>query len=384
MSRINPFKPSEEEIIRTSIPNRLYSHEFEAGRFFQVVHEDENGATIQFAPRTMLKVIYIKDQEDIEGFEIIKLVNETEKERVKLSKFNFAQLKEFLRFISEIDLKGITARRLKILDDQELDADSIRSVKTLLSKEGGADLVETLINEGIISSKDIVNTSFKKRGLQIFKNLKDNSEYWKTYADENGLKKHSEEKVWQYFFEKNQWIFGYGLDYRFQEILQREVHLSDSELDGSNTVIGDYLLGDKFFTTFIELKKPSTPLFGNEKNRSNSWRLSNELIDSVSQILEHKASGLIRMDNPQYINGEPLKQKAYDSKVILIIGDWSELDKSGSTQEINIKKKTFELFRRDSRNIEILTFDELFERACYIAEGKKEPDFIIEEDDLPF
>lgn len=186
MSRINPFKPSEEEIIRTSIPNRLYSHEFEAGRFFQVVHEDENGATIRFAPRTMLKVIYIKDQEDIEGFEIIKLVNETEKERVKLSKFNFAQLKEFLRFISEIDLKGITARRLKILDDQELDADSIRSVKTLLSKEGGADLVETLINEGIISSKDIVNTSFRKRGLQIFKNLKDNSEYWKTYADENG------------------------------------------------------------------------------------------------------------------------------------------------------------------------------------------------------
>lgn len=384
MSRIDHFKPSEEEIIKTSKTNRLYSHEFEAGRFFQVVHEDENGATIRFAPRTMLKIIYIKDQDDIEGFEIIKLVNESEKERVKLSKFNFAQLKEFLRFISEIDLKGITSRRLKILDDQELDSDSIRSVKTLLSKEGGAELVETLINEGFVSSKDIVNTSFRKRGVQIFKSLKDNPDYWKTYADENGLKKNSEEKVWQYFFEKNQWIFGYGLDYRFQEILQREVHLSDSELDGSNTVIGDYLLGDKFFTTFIELKKPSTPLFGNEKNRSNSWRLSNELIDSVSQILEHKASGLIRLDNSQYINGEPLEQKAYDSKVILIIGDWSELNKSASTQESNIKKKTFELFRRDSRNIEILTFDELFERACYIAEGKKEPDFIIEEDDLPF
>jgi hypothetical protein len=384
MSRIDHFKPSEGEIIKNYKTNRLYSHEFEAGRFFQVVHEDENGATIRFAPRTMLKVIYIKDQDDIEGFEIIKLINESEKERVKLSKFNFAQLKEFLRFISEIDLKGITSRRLKMLDDQELDSDSIRSVKTLLSKEGGAELVETLINEGFVSSKDIVNTSFRKRGVQIFKSLKDNPNYWKTYADENGLKKHSEEKVWQYFFEKNQWVFGYGLDYRFREILQREVHLSDAELDGSNTVIGDYLLGDKFFTTFIELKKPSTQLFGNEKNRSNSWRLSNDLIDSVSQILEHKASGLIRLDNPQYINGEPLEQKAYDSKVILIIGDWSELNKSASTKESNIKKKTFELFRRDSRNIEILTFDELFERACYIAEGKKEPNFIIEDDDLPF
>lgn len=384
MSGLEHLKPSEVEIIKTSKPNRLYSHEFEAGRFFQVVHEDENGASIRFAPRTMLKVIYIKDQDDIEGFEIIKIVNETEKERVKLSKFNFAQLKEFLRFIGEIDLKGITARRLKILDDQELDSDSIRSVKTLLSKEGGAELVETLINEGFISSKDIVNTSFRKRGVQIFKSLKESPNYWKIYADENGLKKNSEEKVWQYFFEKNEWIFGYGLDYRFQEILQREAHLSESELDGSNTVIGDYLLGDKFFTTFIELKKPSTPLFGNEKNRSNSWRLSNDLIDSVSQILEHKASGLIRLDNSQYIKGEPLKQKAYDSKVILIIGDWSELNNASSTQEREIKRKTFELFRRDSRNIEILTFDELYERACYIAEGKREPDFMEEDEDLPF
>ena len=389
MSRINPFKPSEEEVIRTSLPNRLYSHEFEAGRFFQVVHEDENGASIRFAPRTMLKIIYIKDQEDIEGFEIIKLINETEKERVKLSKFNFAQLKEFLRFISEIDLKGITASRLKILDDQELDADSIRSIKTLLSKEGGAELVETLINEGIISSKDIVNTSFRKRGIQIFKNLKDNQEYWKTFADENGIKKHSEEKVWQYFFEKNQWIFGYGLDYRYQEILQREVHLSNAELDGSNTVIGDYLLGDNFFTLFIELKKPTTPLFGKKGNRSNSWKLSNDLIESVSQILEHKASGHIQLDKIQYINGEPLSQRAYDSKVILIIGDWKELDNTETTLEKEIKKKTFELFRRDSRNVEILTFDELFERACYIVEGEKikedEPkQEYKEDDDLPF
>jgi Domain of unknown function (DUF4263) len=383
MSRIDHFKPSEEEIIKTSKTNRLYSHEFEAGRFFQVIHEDETGATIRFASRTMLKIIYIKGQDDIEGFEIIKLVSEAEKEKVKLSKFNFAQLKEFLRFISEIDLKGITAKRMKILDDQELDSDSIRTVKTLLSKEGGAELVEALINEGIISSKDIVNTAFRKRGLQIFSDLITESEYWKNYAEANGLNKHSEEKVWQYFFEKNQWIFGYGLDYRYQEILQREVHLSDAELDGTNTVIGDYLLGDNFFTTFVELKKPSTSLFANKGNRSNSWKLSNDLIESVSQILEHKASGLIQLNSNQYLNGEPLKQKAFDSKVILIIGNWRELDSSKSTQEKEIKKKTFELFRRDSRNIEILTFDELFERACFIAEGKREPDIKIE-DDLPF
>jgi hypothetical protein len=383
MSRSDTFKTSEEDVIWGSIPDRLYSHEFEKGRFFQVVHEDEKGFEIKLAPRTMLKAVYIKEKNDIEGFEIIKISN-VKTEKVLLSKFNFLQLKSFLAFISEIDLKGITERRLKIFDDQELDSDTIKSVKTLLSKNGGAEIVETLINEGIITSKDIVNTAFRKRGLQIFKKLISEKDYWKVYATENGQSTHSEEKTFQYFFEKNQWIFGYGLDYRYQNILQREAHLSDAELNGSNTVIGDYLLGDKMFTTFIELKKPSTNLFGKMGNRSNSWRLSNELIESFSQILEHKASGQIRLEQKQFIDGEPLQQKAFDSKVILIIGNWNELDDSSNTLERDIKMKTFELFRRDSRNVEILTFDELYERATFIVEGNTTQTYDLDFDDLPF
>ena len=389
MSRSDNFKTSEEDVIWGSILDRLYSHEFEKGRFFQVVHEDEKGFEIKLAPRTMLKAVYLYDKDDIEGIEIIKAVSGKDTERIKLSKFNFAQLKSFLNFISEIDLKGITERRLKIFDEQELDKDTIRSIKTLLSKDGGSDIVESLINEGIITSKDIVNTSFRKKGLQIFKRLISEKDYWKTYATENGKSTHSEEKIFQYFFENNQWIFGYGLDYRYQNILQREVHLTDAELNGSNSVIGDYLLGDKMFTTFIELKKPSTNLFGNSSNRSNSWKLSSELIDSFTQILEHKASGQIRLEQKQFIKGEPLQQKAFDSKVILIIGNWNELDESSSTLEREIKMKTFELFRRDSRNVEILTFDELYERAQFIVEGNsiKSNQIVIDDkelDDFPF
>ena len=389
MIRVNNFKSTEEDIIWGSIADRLYSHEFEKGRFFQVVHEDEAGFEIKLAPRTMLKAVYLKEKDDIEGIEIIKAVSGIDIERVKLSKFNFAQLKSFLAFILEIDLKGITERRLKILDDQELDEDSIRSVKTLLAKSGGAEIVETLINEGIITAKDIVNTAFRKRGLEIFKKLISEKNYWKVYATANSQSTYSEEKVFQYFFEKNQWIFGYGLDYRYQSILQREAHLSEAELNGSNTVIGDYLIGDKMFTTFIELKKPSTNLFGKSSNRSNSWKLSNDLIESYSQILEHKASGLLKLEKEQYINGEPLSQKAFDSKVILIIGHWNELDASSSTFEREIKKKTFELFRRDSRNVDILTFDELYDRATYIVQENnvKSDKIILDEldiDDLQF
>ena len=146
-----------------------------------------------------------------------------------------------------------------------------------MAQLGGQEIIESLIKEGIITFRDIVNTAFRKRGLSIFKKLLYENEYWKEYATEVGIRDSLEEKVWQYFFNENEWIFGYELDYRYQSVLQREPHFSDTELDGSESVIGDYLMGDRRFTTFVEIKKPSTPLFDGSKNRSGSWRLSKDL-----------------------------------------------------------------------------------------------------------
>ena len=57
-----------------------------------------------------------------------------------------------------------------------------------------------------------------------------------------------------------------------------------------------FLLGDKRFTTFVELKTPETPLFSKPQNRPRAWRLSGSLFDSVSQILEQEASGLLKFE----------------------------------------------------------------------------------------
>src|SRR5690625_1583544 len=381
MSWIDRKELTTEDIIKHSKPNKLYSHEFEKGRFFQVIHEDDVGALMKLAPRTMMKIIYLREKEDIEGFEITKLINGKTKQTVKLNKFNFQQLRDFLSFINTIQLEGVTERKLKLTDEKGLNEESIKSIKTLLSEEGGAEIVETLIDEGVISSKDIVNTSFRKRGLNIFKRLLEEKTYWKKYATENSISTYSEEKVWQYFFEKNQWIFGYGLDYKFQVIRQKEMHLSDTDGDGSSAVITDFLLADNNFTSFVELKKPSTPLFGKSQNRSNAWCLSNDLIDSVSQILEQKASGeLWLQERERYDDGEPISQKTYDHKVILLNGNWDKIENTENTKEKEIKRKTLELFRKDSRNVEILTYDELYERAQFIALGEKDiPSINIEE-----
>jgi len=79
------------------------------------------------------------------------------------------------------------------------------------------------------------------------------------------------------------------------------------------------------------------------------------LIESLSQILEQKASwqikGEVNANNNFNDGGELIKQKTLDPRSILIIGSDSQFE--GTEKVKQIKLRTFELFRRDSRNIEI-------------------------------
>jgi hypothetical protein len=240
-----------------------------------------------------------------------------------------------------------------------------------LSGNEGSELIKELLDEGVITGQDLVNTGYRKQQLEIFRRLLYEG-YMLNYKRDI-LKNPStkDETAWQQFFNLNPWIFGYGLSYRFQAILQREFSASDTTAAGKDEVISDFLLGDQRFTTFVELKKPDTPLFNTDKNRSGSWCLSNELTWAISQILEQKASGQIKIETKKVLlddNDQPITQRSFDPKVILIIGCWDQVEQSNDTPGVkSIKRKTFELFRRDSRNVEIITYDELYERAQFIA-----------------
>jgi len=391
MMSISQKKLTEEDVIQNSKTSVLYTTDFKDGKYFQVVFKNEIGFGIQIASRTMFKVLYIKNRDDLTSFEIIKCTKKSDraefedKQKVTLSSFNFFKLIKFLEFVSELDLKGITEGKISLANDEleELDDETKKKIKTLLSKEDGFDLIQELLNNGNLTSKDIVNTGYRKEQLEIFRKLLDEDSYLDEYKNSEAQKyleaeklpitiKSKNEKVWQYFFEQNQWIFGYGLDYRFMGILQREFASSISEADGSNTVFADYLLGDKKFTTFVEIKLPDTNIFGNSRNRSNSWCLSQDLIDAFSQILEQKASGIIKLETTEQhdSSGNKIIQKPYNSKTVLIIGNWKEIENCNDLEK-KVKEKTFELFRRDSKNIEIITYDEIYERAKYIVGGEE-------------
>ncbi|PQJ73609.1 Shedu immune nuclease family protein [Polaribacter butkevichii] len=260
----------------------------------------------------------------------------------------------------------------KILVDKDL-AELVDKLSDL-DKDKRESVLETLRNN-VLTKQDLNILSGRKDGLEIFKEL---------------FTKDITEPEWQVFFKQNSWIFGYGLDYRFLSILQREASVSSTDLDGKNEVKLDYLLGDKNFTIIVELKRPDTPLFEKDKNRSESWKLSKDLTYAVSQILSQKAEWEIKAQTDQFDeNGDKIEQDTVDPKTILIIGNTNQF--SGSTKTDLIKKKTFELYRRNSRNIEIITYDELLERAQFIvndgtvSEETEEKNQVENDyDDLPF
>jgi hypothetical protein len=127
------------------------------------------------------------------------------------------------------------------------------------------------------------------------------------------------------------------------------------------------------FTVTVEIKKPETPIFDKHKNRSWSWSFHNDFTDAVSQVLEQKAEWSILGQNSNNYNKEgnkKLAQRTRDAKAILIIGNKSEFTVLENIRVKEIKQDTFELFRRNLRNIEIVTFDELLERANFIVNQK--------------
>ena len=342
-----------------------------------VLRETEKG-------RDQVKVIVFGNQSDKLRLTIQRFRRDTgtpfKSDAFSFSQTEFEDLLNFLNTIKFIDFSN--------KDKFNIDQSDIGTKKVLVDVSE-KEIIDVIINykgekreqflnllrNKNITKEDLDILSGRKSGLNEFGNALKGGSNWT-------------EPQWQLFFEKNTWIFGYGLDYKFLRILQRESHLSGINLNGKNDVISDFLIADKNFTVIVELKKPNTPLFENDQNRSESWRLSKDITYSVSQILAQKAEWQIKSENENYDkNGNLIQQRTIDPKAILIIGNSNQF--LGNNKISKVKAKTFELYRRNMKNIEIFTYDELYERAKFIVQHNiDQKDNTIEGDinvdDMPF
>ena len=179
------------------------------------------------------------------------------------------------------------------------------------------------------------------------------------------------ETDWQDFFERENWVFGYGLDYRIMRPFAREMVVGTAGTDNRNKPTVDYLMTFTDYTVLVEIKRPDTPLFQSRKSgRAGTWRFSADFMDAVSQVLEQKAEWLAAAQSIEHFDKSGTRRLAArtrDAKTILIVGNSTEFGQSGNLRDAAVKRDTFELFRRDSRNLDIVTFDEVLDRAKFIT-----------------
>jgi Domain of unknown function (DUF4263) len=206
---------------------------------------------------------------------------------------------------------------------------------------------------------------------------------------EDSIKLDKTEAYWQEFFFQNQWIFGYGLDYKFLKIDTGQPSYGGINYKGKGMQRGDFLTHSKAgvnFTVLVEIKKPNTPLIAisNKGNavqyRNGAWLLSSEVLGSVLQLQTNCKTW--QRSSAYVENRELLDDNIYtvNPKGIIIIGCTTTLLNKDQIE-------SFEGFRRGLTNIEIVTFDEVLERAKHVILGESfnEPHISQEDgDDLPF
>lgn len=244
--------------------------------------------------------------------------------------------------------------------------------------------ITSLVEKSNLSNEEIKSIIFSQRKKTIYgfycllKNHpvkeKDPFSY---YRESREISEKGEEIIWQHFLKENSWILGLNVDIRFIRDLYSEQKVGYENSKGLGSPKVDFL-GISYFTTLIELKTSSTKLFKTVKtsnSRSNTWDFSNEFIEAFSQTLAQRTA---LTTNKEIIDSENnildnQINRILDPKAVLIIGNRNIEFPHNRIIENNIKSDCFERLRRENRNIDIITYDELFERAYHIVYTKSLP-----------
>lgn len=181
--------------------------------------------------------------------------------------------------------------------------------------------------------------------------------------------------LWQRFFEKNPWIFGYGLSYIYASSLddKRLEQVVQGYSISNHGKRVDGLLKTRGLVSslcFAEIKTHKTHLLQSRPYRAGCWAPSNELAGGVCQTQVTVSSAVDSIQAKLAItdeSGSPTGEEAFNymPKSFLVIGSLQEfVSEHGVNEE---KYRSFEMYRRNTSNPEIITFDELYERARFIV-----------------
>jgi hypothetical protein len=171
-------------------------------------------------------------------------------------------------------------------------------------------------------------------------------------------KTNADEGFWQITFRENVYaisqVFAVPLVF-----IQEAAYIGGMNVDRQNAKLVDYLFSRESSqeAVLVEIKTPATKLLG-PKYRG-TYRPSLELSGAVMQALDYRVT--LSKNLTSVVEGMNHRLSAFAPKCVVIIGNGAqELDN-------NVKRCAFELFRTNSKDVEIVTYDELFRKLEVLA-----------------
>lgn len=291
---------------------------------------------------------------------------------------NFWLMTKFLLSFKDIVDTGKFDGEFRIVSKDE----TIEKIKKSANKE--EDIIN-LSGAAGISIEDVASYKELKerRGhLEVFKLLlEDKNCYIEQYKAHHEITEYGEEPAWHHFLYNHPWVFGLNLDLRFLENFADEQSVGNPTTENSGNPKVD-MTGFSDYTVLIEIKTAKAKIFTEKKSpksRANTWSFSNDFIEGFSQCLGQKfdweknePSKKFTKDNEHI---DKLEVRTIDPKVIFLYGNKNdEIPRLSKNDDIIVKRDTFERFVRNNRNVEFVSYDELYRRAEFIINGEKSPE----------
>jgi len=167
------------------------------------------------------------------------------------------------------------------------------------------------------------------------------------------------EAYWQQLFKENPYVLNqlFSVPVVF---IGDNAYVGGMNIDRQDAKFVDYLYATDSSNDaiLVELKTPVTKLLGS-RYRKGVFKPSAELSGSVVQALDYRRE-LSR--NVQSLLTDPDKTiELFNPRCVVVAGD------AATELDTEVKRRSFELYRASLKDLEIVTYDELFKKAEVLA-----------------
>jgi hypothetical protein len=237
--------------------------------------------------RQEIKVKFYEDDRSIFGITIQRFSHRTEFPLKESFSFVGDEITRFIEFL-------LNVCRVRLPSPRNLNINDETFRRMLLSPERLTDLIRDN-HEKILAwvrseatASDVVALGYRRHQLEHFRKLLFEPEYFESQRRVEGITA-TAEGVWQRFFERNKWIFGFGLTYIFLSNLQER---NLEQIVAGADIWGEGKRADGVLKTrgaiealcLVEIKRHDTALLKEGPfYRSGCWSPSDELTGGIVQ-----------------------------------------------------------------------------------------------------